>query len=134
MATAPFSIRLEASLLERLRRLGTRDRVPVSQLVERYLEEAVRTEELPGIVFRTGPAGRRAGLAGGPDVWEVVRDVLAGPTERSSAIAHVVATTDLTEDQVRLALAYYTAHPDEIDARLAEERTLAERLLGVTAP
>jgi hypothetical protein len=24
-------------------------------------------EEFPGIVFRTGPTGRRAGVAGGPD-------------------------------------------------------------------
>jgi len=31
--------------------------------------------EHPGVLFRTGPTGRRAGLAAGPDVWEVVRAV-----------------------------------------------------------
>lgn len=31
--------------------------------------------EHPGIVFRPGPMGRRAGLIGGPDVWEAVRAV-----------------------------------------------------------
>jgi hypothetical protein len=29
-------------------------------------------DDHPGIVFRDGPTGRRAGLAAGPDVWEVV--------------------------------------------------------------
>ncbi len=29
-------------------------------------------EEHPGIAFRDGPVGRRAALAGGPDVWEVI--------------------------------------------------------------
>lgn len=28
--------------------------------------------EYPGIVFRSDPAGRRPGLVGGADVWEVV--------------------------------------------------------------
>jgi Domain of unknown function (DUF5615) len=37
------------------------------------VDEALRTREHPGITFRPGPAGRRAGLASGPDVWEVVR-------------------------------------------------------------
>jgi uncharacterized protein DUF5615 len=31
--------------------------------------------ERPGVIFRTGPTGRRADLAAGPDVWEVVRAV-----------------------------------------------------------
>jgi predicted transcriptional regulator len=132
MPSAPFSVRLDQSLLERLRRLGIRERVPVSQLVERYLEEAVRAEELPGIVFRAGPVGRRAGVVGGPDVWEIVRDARAAPPG-ADAVEHVVATTDLSEEQVRVALAYYTAYPDEVDARLDDERELAERLTQAVA-
>lgn len=131
MASAPFSARLDQSLLERLRRLSARERVPVSQLVERYLEEAVRAEELPGIVFRSGPAGRRAGVVGGPDVWEIVRDVEAARAAGVvDAIAHVVETTDLGEEQVLLALAYDAAHSAEVDARITEERELVERLLA----
>lgn len=37
-----------------------------------FVDEALRSEEHPGIIFRAGPTGRRAGLAGGPDVWEVI--------------------------------------------------------------
>jgi len=32
----------------------------------------VRRDEHPLIPFRDDPTGRRAGLIGGPDVWEVV--------------------------------------------------------------
>ena len=116
MASTPYSARLESSLLIRLRRLSARDRIPVSQLVERYLEEAVRAEEFPGIVFRSGPAGRRAGVVAGPDVWEIVRDVeAAAQAGVTDPLRHVLDTTDLGEEQVRLALAYRAAFPEEVD-------------------
>ena len=102
----------------------------MSQLVERLLEEAMRTEELPGIVFRSGPAGRRAGVLGGPDVWEIVRDLEAAEAAgHEDPVAHVLAVTDLAEEQVRLAAAYHRAHPDEIDAWIAENAELTARLL-----
>ena len=131
MPSRPFSARLDAELVDRLRRLSARDRVPVSQLVERLLEEAVRSEELPGIVFRSGPAGRRAGVLGGPDVWEIVRDLQGAVTAGSrDAVRHVVASTDLSEQQVRLAASYYASYPDEVDARIADDATLTDRLVA----
>ncbi len=33
-------------------------------------------EEHLGIAFRDGPSGRRAALAGGPDVWEAIVTLL----------------------------------------------------------
>src|ERR1017187_7900035 len=47
----------------------------LSSAANRLVDEALRTNEHPGIVFRPGPSGRRAALAGGPDVWEIVRAV-----------------------------------------------------------
>jgi hypothetical protein len=32
----------------------------------------------PGIVCRDGPAGRRPGVVGGPDVWEVIQQPVSG--------------------------------------------------------
>lgn len=134
MTSTPFSARLDSALVARLRRLSAREGVSVSQLVERFLEEAVREDELPGIVFRSGPAGRRAGVTGGPDVWEIVRDVRgAEEAGAADAVAHVVASTDVGEDQVRLALAYHAAYSDEVDARIADEAELAARLLAATS-
>ena len=131
MATRPFSARLDAELLDRLQSLSARDSVSLSHLVERLLDEAVRAEELPGIVFRPGPSGRRAGVLGGPDVWEIVRDLEgAKAAGHEDPVAHVLSVTDLSEEQVRIAAAYHRAHPDEIDSWIAEDADLAARLLA----
>ena len=131
MATTPFSARFDPGLVGRLRTLAARQGLSASELAERFVEEGVRSTELPGIVFRGGPAGRRAGVVGGPDVWEIVRDVQAARAAGSrDPVAHVLATTDLGEEQVRTALAYNAAYPEEADLRIAEEAELVERLLA----
>ena len=125
VATASFSARLDSNLLARLKRLSAREGLTASQLAERYIEEGVRSAELPGIVFRPGPTGRRAGLHGGPDVWEIVRDVQRARARRArDAVRVVVRSTDLTEEQVRLALAYYAHYPDDVDERIAAAEEL----------
>lgn len=117
----------------RLKQLGAREGVTSSQLAERFIEEGVRSAELPGIVFRPGPTGRRAGLHGGPDVWEIVRDVNRARESRArDPIAVVVRSTDLGEEQVRLALAYYRRYPEDIDARIGQADEL-ERALALSA-
>src|SRR4051812_18413619 len=89
----------------------------MSGLVTRLVDEGLRMEEHPGVVFRDGPAGRRAGLVGGPDVWEVIivlRD--ATPRRRSHAIRATAEWLALSEAQVRTAEGYYAAYPSEIEA------------------
>ena len=54
-----------------------------ARVAERLIDEGLQIEEFPGIVFRSGPAGRRAGVAGGPDVWEIVRDLKGSAQELS---------------------------------------------------
>lgn len=49
-------------------------------------------EEFCGIVFRGGPAGRRAVLAGGPDVWELMYTLKSGKARGEEASA---ATAEL---------------------------------------
>ena len=83
--------------------------------------------------FRDGPAGRRAGLLAGPDVWEVIRDVAGAPGRGQGKIRRVAAAAGLTESQVRLAVDYYAAFPDEIDARLAAEERAANQLRETVA-
>ena len=133
MATSPFSARLDTGLLTRLKQLSVREGLTSSQLAERFIEEGVRSAELPGIVFRPGPTGRRAGLHGGPDVWEIVRDVNRARKARArDPIAVVVRSTDLGEDQVRLSLAYYARYPDDVDARIAQADELERALAAGT--
>jgi hypothetical protein len=83
----------------------------------------------PGIVFRSGPAGRRPGLAAGPDVWEIVRVFNSTDAKGDGAIRCVAELTDLTTEQVRIALRYYADHGDEIDEwvrRVDDESARAE--------
>ena len=47
----------------------------LSSAANRLVDEALRMAEHPGIIFRSGPTGRRAALAGGPDVREVIRAI-----------------------------------------------------------
>lgn len=81
-------------------------------------------DEHPGIVFRGGPTGRRAGLAGGPDIWEVMLTIRVGEARGEAAVAAAADTLDLTPQQVQGAVAYYSDYPEEIDERV--ERSVAE--------
>lgn len=93
-----------------------------SALAERYIDEGMRMEDHPGIVFRDGPTGRRAGLASGPDVWEVV-SVLRDQTEQGDAAIDAAAEwLSLPTSAVRSALSYYGAFTDEVDARVRANR------------
>jgi hypothetical protein len=80
----------------------------------------------PGIVFRPGPAGRRAGLVGGPDVWEVVRVLRDVEARDEAAIAMTAKLTGLAIHQVRAAARYYQEFTDEVDAWIAEVDREAE--------
>jgi hypothetical protein len=130
----PFSARLDAGLVERLKAAGAREGISASQVAERFIDEGLRSEEFPGITFRPGPTGRRAGIMGGPDVWEIVRDLRrAGEAEAADPVAVVASASDLAEAQVRLAAAYHAAYPREIDERIADEDALVDRLLAGAA-
>lgn len=98
-------------------------------MAERYVEEGLRADEHPGIVFRGGPAGRRAALAAGPDIWEVVATMKGIDAKGEAALAAVAEALDLTITQARAALRYYSAFPEEIDERIrrnVEEADAAE--------
>jgi len=113
-----FSARLDPALVDRLERRAARAGLNKSRLTERYIDEGLRMEDHPGIVFRDGPSGRRAGLAAGPDVWEVIAAVQAGDLQGEAAVEAAAAWGDLDPTQVRAAVGYWVEYPDEIDARI----------------
>jgi predicted transcriptional regulator len=133
--TKSFSARFSAEVVDRLDSHSERVGQSKARVAERLIEEGLRTEEFPGIIFRSGPAGRRAGIAGGPDVWEIVRD-LKGATHEDAKdrIEAVSRTTGLDRSKVELAASYYAAYPDDVDERIRTDEQAAERLrraLGV---
>jgi uncharacterized protein (DUF433 family) len=98
-----------------------------ARTAERLIVEGLRIEEHPGISFRDGPAGRRAALAGGPDVWEVI-DTLKGTGLRGErAIEATAEWGSLTPAQVRTAVRYYGDFRAEIDEKIAFNREEAAR-------
>jgi hypothetical protein len=79
--------------------------------------------EHPGVAFRDGPTGRRAGLVAGPDVWEVVRAVRsareAEPDLAEEPVVELVArNTGIPVRMVRTAVRYWAAYPGEIDTEI----------------
>src|SRR5439155_27293876 len=70
--STPVSVRFPDPVADRVRQRSASSGEPASGLVVRLVDEGMRMEDHPGIVFRDGPGGRRAGLASGPDVWEII--------------------------------------------------------------
>lgn len=115
------SVRLDDRLAERLRVRARAAGETLSDRLRRYAEEGARRDEHPLITFRDGPTGRRAGLTGGPDVWEVamwVDDLVAGGGDADVLVAESV----VTRPQLDAALRYRADYPDEIAARIELHR------------
>jgi hypothetical protein len=115
------SVRLDDGLAERLRLRARAAGESLSDRLRRYAEEGARRDEHPLITFRDGPTGRRAGLVGGPDVWEVAMwlDDLAGEADAAAGLAD---DGIVTRPQIDAALHYRAAYPDEIAARIELHR------------
>jgi hypothetical protein len=124
----PTSFRLPEELLERVDAEAVATGTSATALVTSLLDEGLKSRPFPGVVYRDGPAGRRAGLASGPDVWEIVRAVRRTPGRGEQRIRRVAEDTGLGLDQVRLAVNFYSAYPDEIDARIAADETAADQI------
>jgi len=116
-----ISVRLDESLAERLRLRARAAGETLSDRLRRYAEEGTRRDEHPLITFRDGPSGRRAGVIGGPDVWEVAMWVEDLAAEGESAET-LVADWALTRGQLDAALHYRAAYPEEITARVELHR------------
>ncbi len=116
------SVRLDDTLAERLRLRARAAGETLSDRLRRYAEEGARRDEHPLITFRDGPAGRRAGLIGGPDVWEVSMWVDELEDE-SDPIAALADESALTRAEVDAALRYRSAYPDEIGVRIELHRS-----------
>lgn len=115
------SVRLEDGLAQRLRLRARAAGETLSDRLRRYAEEGVRRDEHPLITFRDGPTGRRAGVLGGPDVWEIAMwaDDLGAEVD---PVEGLVEESVLTRYQIEAALRYRSAYPDEIEARIELHR------------
>ncbi|MEV4346908.1 hypothetical protein AB0J83_20825 [Actinoplanes sp. NPDC049596] len=131
--TSPRSVRFDEGVLTRLDRyVREHPGSSSSSVANMFIDEALRSYEHPGVIFRPGPTGRRAALAGGPDVWEVIAALNAVREEgteldRASLLSELAEVTGLASGQVAVALRYYAAYPDEIDERVVLNNEVADR-------
>ena len=131
----PTSIRFDDSVSERLASYAARLGTTRAAVAARFVDEGLRMAEHPGIVFRDGPSGRRASVAGGPDVWEVIAELRsarsAEPRLSESRLLQLVEeSTGVSGRMLQLAISYWSAYPEEVDtlvehARRSEELTRA---------
>jgi hypothetical protein len=113
-------------LHQRLKDSARRRHIGVSTLAERLIDEGLRMDAHPLVVFRDGPAGRRAVLVGGPDVADVVGAMVGGDVPVDQRRSRTAELLGLTEALVDGALAYYADFTDEIDMELATKARLAD--------
>ncbi len=117
----PVSTRYPNDTLERLDRRARVEGNSRSTLIQRYVAEGIEMDEYPGIVFRSGPAGRRPGLVSGPDIWEVVS------VHRSfDDVKRTADWLDQSAGAIETALRYYDAHRAEIDEWIQRNEEAAE--------
>lgn len=130
---SPASVRFDPAVLERLRAYATtHPGLSTSGAANQLVDEALRSREHPLVVFRDGPMGRRARLAGGPDVWEIVQAIRSAqsgePDLSADEIVELVAeTAGLPGAMVRAAVAYWADYPDEVDAFIEVVQTAGDR-------
>jgi uncharacterized protein (DUF433 family) len=120
----PFSTRLKAATLRRLR--AHADDLGVSQvaLVERYIEEGIRMDAHPLIGFRDGAAGRRPTLLGTRlDVWQVIETI----RQNDNSIEAAAEYLELPVVDVEACAAYYADYQREVDAWTARMHKAAEQ-------
>ena len=131
VATSPSSVRFEPRVLERLSAfVAVHQDLTLSSATSRLVDEALRAREHPLITFKDGPAGRRARVVGGPDVWEIigaVRSVRMAEPELAGdeALVAVAETAGVPVPFLRAALAYWGDYPEEVDAFLDRARAEA---------
>jgi hypothetical protein len=124
---ASTSFRISDTAKARLASRAAREGTTATALLDQLIIEGIDQLDYPGIIFR-GPAhDRRAALAAGPDVWEVVARLQELEGSEEQRISLLAAESDLHPRLIRIALDYAAEHAGEVRERIARNRGTAER-------
>ena len=74
----------------------------------------------PGVTFKDGPTGRRAALAFGPDIWEVVKFLREIDERGPAAIDAAAEVFAVDAGRIGTAISYYGDYQAEIEAEIAD--------------
>ena len=124
---ASTSFRITDATKARLASRAAREGMTATALLGQLIVEGIDQLDYPGIIFR-GPAhDRRAALAAGPDVWEIVARLLELDGSEEQRIRLLSAESDLHPRLIRIALDYAADHADEVRVRIDRNRAMAEQ-------
>lgn len=122
--TRPRSFRFSSSLLAALEERARERGQSMTTVAERYLEEGLRRDAHPLVVFRDGEAGRRPALAGTRlDVAQVIETL----RHSGNAVDETAEYLGIPEAYVRAAVRYYADYQDEVDALQERMHAIAKR-------
>jgi hypothetical protein len=127
-----LSTRVKGWLRKEIVDFGRRQREGPSEALRRVTEEWWAMSRFPAIEFRDGVTGRRAGVRGGPDVWEVVMVWKDHDPNREGLYDHFGG--HVSQEGLDQALAYHERFSEEIDERIEENRRVAGRLESAVSP
>lgn len=126
MPSKSTSFRISQEARQRLAARAEREKMSATALLDRLIIEGVDALDHAGVIFRGPPQDRRAALAAGPDVWEIIARLQDLDGSEEQRVALVADETDLHPRQIRTAIDFAAEYPDDIEARIARNRAAVE--------
>src|ERR1700734_1738623 len=121
---ASTSFRISDTARSSLAGRAAHDGTSATALLDQLIIEGVRQLDYPGIIFR-GPAhDRRAALAAGPDVWEVIARLQDLDGTEEQRIALLSEESDVHPRLIRIALDYAAEHSTQIRERIDHNQAM----------
>lgn len=121
------SFRISEATRRRLAARAAHEGMTATALLDQLITEGIDQLDYPGITFR-GPAhDRRAALAAGPDVWEVVARLQELEGSEEQRIGLLSTESDLHPRLIRIALDYAAEHAEEVRRRIDRNRLMTKR-------
>jgi hypothetical protein len=120
------SFRISDTARSRLAARAAQEGVTATALLDQLITEGADQLDFPGVVFR-GPAhDRRAGLAAGPDIWEIIARLQELDGTEEQRITMLSDESDLHPRLIRIALDYAAEHASQIRDRINRNHDLAD--------
>jgi hypothetical protein len=119
------SFRISDAAKSRLSSRAACDGVTATALVDLLIVEGIDHLDYPGVVFRGPVQDRRAALAAGPDVWEIVARLQELDGTEEQRITLLSEESELHPRLIRIALDYAAEHASQIRDRIDRNRAMA---------
>jgi len=125
--TSSTSFRISENAKKILAERAAAEGTSATALIDRLIIEGVTQLDYPGVIFRGAAHDRRAALAAGPDVWEIVSRLQELDGAQEQRVAVLAEESGLHPRLIRLALDYAAERPLEIRERIKRHREAIER-------